>query len=278
MKQELTFKEAIDDGRFLEAEEMINRGDDILKSRWRFKLSDAFGKIIENNAFNVLEALVEKGHIEMDIYEYDSFEYTIFQSLAENISDSDEALAFLNNFIPKVENLNDNLGKDTWLGLAFSSCAPAKMIQAMIDNGCNINYVNNVEDNFLHSICYISDYKITPELRAEYIQICVDNGLDINKKDLSGNTPLHEAIRCNRETVAELLLENGADPNIPNKKGETVYLLAIVHKHIWEFAKKMNDLMPIDLEAETGRKTTILFDYVNFIVIQMIFLSKRRKF
>ena len=78
MTQATTYKEAIENKRFLEAEDIINRGDDILKSQWQFRLFDSFRAIIQNEAYYVLNALIKTKHIELDIYEYDSFRDSIF--------------------------------------------------------------------------------------------------------------------------------------------------------------------------------------------------------
>ncbi|XP_068755480.1 transient receptor potential cation channel subfamily A member 1-like isoform X1 [Montipora capricornis] len=44
----------------------------------------------------------------------------------------------------------------------------------------------------------------------------LDKGADINEKDRDGLTPLHAATRFERENIAKLLLERGADPTIPS--------------------------------------------------------------
>lgn len=61
----------------------------------------------------------------------------------------------------------------------------------------------------------------------ELIKYCIDNGADINWKDIADNTALHYACDncgCSRDIQAELikfLLEQGADVNITNKAGDT---------------------------------------------------------
>jgi len=282
MTEATTFKEAIDNKRFLEAEDMIKRGDDILKSQWAFKLSDAFGKIIQNNAFHVIEALVEHDHIELDIFEYDNFRDTIFLALT-NSPDTDEAVMFFEAFIPKVENLNDSLEDDTWLSIALHYGMPLRLIQTMIENGCDINYIDTKEQNLLHYVVGSTYHKVTPKLRLEYIQLLIENGLDVGRPSIMGNTALHTAVSLKRQDVAKLLLEHGADANIPtkynssypNQSGATPYHAAILDQFDYEMVELLSEYSPVDFYVETPRKTTLLFDYVESCRQQTV--SERQK-
>jgi ankyrin repeat protein len=56
----------------------------------------------------------------------------------------------------------------------------------------------------------------------EAAQIAVDMGVDVNAVDPSGDTALHDAARQRFDTVIEFLVSHGADPNIRNKRKQTV--------------------------------------------------------
>lgn len=277
--QASTFKEAIDNKRFLEAEDMIKRGDDILKSQFMFKLADAFPKIIQNNAFYVIDALVEHNHIELDIYEYDSFKDSVFSALASDIQDTDEAVEFLEKFMPQVDSLNDNLQDDTWLGLAFRFGAPTRIIQTMIDNGCDANYLDNNENTYLHLVCGGGmSPRLNDEKAMEYIELLISQGLDVNRPNSSGTIPLHTAVGMKKEKQVELLLQYGADPNIPDKlstsypmnSAHTAYHKAILQNMDFDMVQLLMNYTPIDLYVETGRKTNILYDYMKTCVFNGI--------
>jgi uncharacterized protein len=62
----------------------------------------------------------------------------------------------------------------------------------------------------------------TPLDAIAAVQICLDNGLDINAVGANGNTALHDAIG-GREGVdiVRYLIEHGADPGIKNTRGQT---------------------------------------------------------
>ena len=46
-------------------------------------------------------------------------------------------------------------------------------------------------------------------------------GIDLDRRDAEGNTPLYHACRQGYRDVAALLLERGADPSLANNRGET---------------------------------------------------------
>ena len=51
------------------------------------------------------------------------------------------------------------------------------------------------------------------------IQSLLNAGMDINQRDIDGNTPLHKACAANRLDVVEFLHSRGADLHAKNKKG-----------------------------------------------------------
>ncbi|HRB72319.1 ankyrin repeat domain-containing protein [Flavobacterium sp. WV_118_3] len=61
----------------------------------------------------------------------------------------------------------------------------------------------------------------------EVVQILIDNGADVNIPDSYGNTPLMTAADMfdDDATIIQLLLENGADPHQKNNYGVSVYKL-----------------------------------------------------
>ena len=54
------------------------------------------------------------------------------------------------------------------------------------------------------------------------VKILADRGgIDLDRRDAEGNTPLYHACRQGYRDVAALLLERGADPSLANNRGET---------------------------------------------------------
>ncbi len=61
---------------------------------------------------------------------------------------------------------------------------------------------------------------------VEGIQALINAGIDVNQQDKEGNTVLMGAAGYRRTAIVRLLLNNGADVMIKNKKEKTVYDLA----------------------------------------------------
>ncbi len=59
----------------------------------------------------------------------------------------------------------------------------------------------------------------------------IDQGADINAKDMSDETPLHYAVRQGHKDIAELLVTKGADVNAKNKGGHTPLHFAAFKGH-----------------------------------------------
>ena len=50
------------------------------------------------------------------------------------------------------------------------------------------------------------------------IQSLLNAGMDVNQRDVEGNTPLHRACAANRLDIVELLYSNGANLNAKNNR------------------------------------------------------------
>ena len=66
--------------------------------------------------------------------------------------------------------------------------------------------------------------------QAEVLKLLIANGIDVNKTNGNGFTPLHLAAIRNKAEAAKLLLDAGADPNQPNlldKKMAAIHYAAV---------------------------------------------------
>lgn len=57
--------------------------------------------------------------------------------------------------------------------------------------------------------------------RAPQLEMLIEAGVDLNRKDSMGRTPLHEAGSVNNAAGALTLLQAGADPSIKDNRGDT---------------------------------------------------------
>ena len=64
--------------------------------------------------------------------------------------------------------------------------------------------------------------------KLDMMPILLENGADINSKDMTGMTPLHVAAMLGRPEEATWLLVHGADPQITDEFGDTPLHTAIV--------------------------------------------------
>ncbi|CAB0036010.1 unnamed protein product [Trichogramma brassicae] len=111
----------------------------------------------------------------------------------------------------------DNLG-NTPLHSAVNSCVNEKAFEFLLRRGANPNTTNTEGSTPLHIICKASSnvdlVKMLFELtNAKYKPV------QVNAQDKLGNTPLHLNLDCGCKDTTELLLRNGADPNVANADG-----------------------------------------------------------
>jgi cytohesin len=83
-----------------------------------------------------------------------------------------------------------------------------EIVDFLIEKGAKIDVKNNLNKTPLH---YVKDVKIAETL--------LKKGIDINGKDIEGNTPLLSALLNNYDDLAIFFIKNGADVNVQNKLG-----------------------------------------------------------
>ena len=110
-----------------------------------------------------------------------------------------------------------------------------------LEHDANLNDVDatKYKNQPIH-FAVIRRYNVMP-----FVNLLIENKVDANAKNAFGDTPLHYLIKYNiksseRNAIAKLLIDNGANPNIPNKKGETA--LDIARKVDVGFAGRLESL------------------------------------
>ena len=111
-----------------------------------------------------------------------------------------------------------NLGR----GMSQSNKDLIKMLQILLSNGLDINATHDNEANTaLNLLCqagYLAD------LNTTIAEELIDAGADLNKPNQSGKTPLMSFAQRGNEmkyNIAELLLDNNADVNYVDQAGNT---------------------------------------------------------
>jgi len=105
----------------------------------------------------------------------------------------------------------DNIQKKEFFSAIIKN--DVKKVQELIDDGINVNSTN--EKNGWTALHYAAD-----KGRAKIAKILIENGADIDRRDVKGRTPLHIAAIKGNVKVAKVLLNYGADPNVLDAKGK----------------------------------------------------------
>lgn len=246
--------------QFQTAQQLLDNGETIPKTIDSYMLADAIRRIVNARRFEFLDMLINNGSIELDIYEYDRFNETIFEQLFIHLKDNDDDLEWFSQFLSKVINKNDEVNNQTLLGYAFERGAHPKIIKALIDAGCDTSYKNNAEENFIMQVIrkYIPDENKT----LAYIDLLIAEGLDVNSPDIVKKTPLTAAVQSGKEYLFDILLKNGAQPNLADKDGETAFFNAVVNWSIYSMYEKLASYEKPDFDLRDKAGETILTGYL----------------
>jgi len=87
MQTQNIIEQYIFQGNLDAAREAIKNGESFSEQYLKNNFSQITAKIFEAKALDLVEALIKAGFIETDIYELDSFDKSIFSSLARNIKE-----------------------------------------------------------------------------------------------------------------------------------------------------------------------------------------------
>jgi len=260
MQNEDTIIQAFRRSDFQTAKQLLDNGEALPKTIEKFALGDAVRQIVNARRFEFLDLLIDKGLIELDIYEYDRFDGTIIEQLFTSLKDNEADLEWFRQFLSKVINKNDEVNNQTLLGYAFEKGAPPEIIKALIDAGCDTSYKNNAEDNFIMQV--VGNYYRDEAKAVAYIDLLIARGLDVNAPNIVKKTPLMAAVQKGKEHLLDILLKNGAEPNQPDKDGETAFFNAVVNWSIYSVYEKLASYEMPDFDLRDKAGETILTGYL----------------
>ena len=86
-------------------------------------------------------------------------------------------------------------------------------VESMLQEGVSVDYVDDEYDRT--ALMIASRYN-----RTNVIQLLLQNGADVNKRDCYGHTPVHYAADWNSTEAISMLIEHGASINIKNNEGD----------------------------------------------------------
>lgn len=125
----------------------------------------------------------------------------------------DEAIAELDDI-----NYADNEGRSLLMYAVLEN--DIEVIRTLIDKGANVNLHDNNGWTALHFAA--SEYLVT------VVKLLIDKNANVNAKDSYGNNVIWRAVFSSkgRGEIIQILLNNGADPNIANNSNVSALNLA----------------------------------------------------
>lgn len=252
--------DAFRNSNFQDAREILKEESNIPIDLQPFERIQLFDKLIRNRAFDIVFLFIRHQLIETDLYEYNTFNHTLLKSIFLNLQQEEKDIVFLDEFLSILQNLDEVIDNQTLLGHALEAGSHPLLIKSLINAGCDINWVSNAEETYLHQIT--SDNRINPETAAILLDLMINEGLDVNAMDIVKKTPLIHAISRNKVPLIDLLLKNGAGGNIPDNMGETAFYHAIVHQQNLPLYQSLRTYENPDFEILNKNKETILFEFL----------------
>ncbi len=91
-----------------------------------------------------------------------------------------------------------------------------EMVRLLQQNKCDVTYTDAKGNTFLHLVS-------GDDGEVGLVKAFIEFGLDVDKKNIEGNTSLHLAAESGKDNleVVQIIVEAGADVNAVNNKGET---------------------------------------------------------
>ncbi|MCR4033093.1 MULTISPECIES: ankyrin repeat domain-containing protein [Flavobacterium] len=251
-------------GKFDEARECLNNGEKFNEQYLKNNFSQIAARIIEAKEIDFIEKLIKAGFIETDIYELDNFDQSIFKPLALYLKDDEDSIAFFKELMSKIDNINDEISDKTLLGYFLEKGMSPKIVQVLVEDfGANTQYKNNAGENFIYTI--LNTYGLDAEKVKEYISILINNGVDINEKNIVGTTPLICAVKRNQKDVLPFLLENGADPNETDNQENSSFYYAAAEQFSFPMYELLAESSSANFNSINKNGKTLLTEFIRMM-------------
>jgi ankyrin repeat protein len=194
----------------------------------------------------------------------DSFDKSIFAPLSLYLKDDEESISFFKELMSKIDNINDEISDQTLLGYFLEKGISPKIIKVLIDDfGANTQYKNNAGENLIFKT--LNTYGLDAEKVKEYIKSLLENGVDINEKNIVGTTPLIAAVKRNKKELIPFLLENGADPNETDNQNNTAFYYAVAEQFSYEMYDSLASISSPDFNIVNKDGRTLLTNFISSV-------------
>jgi len=252
-------------GQYEQALSTIQSGEKLSKNIPEHQKSQILERLFSNGQYELINELVSSKWIETDIYEFDSFDKSVFGKVVWNLKNDERALSFFQDFISNFENLNDEVEAKTLINYFFEKGASVEKIKMLIDAGCDVNFTNNAEENLIHQV--IKTNLMKPQLSISYLELLINEGVDVNAPNIVKKTPLITAIEFNKPDYLDILLQNGANPNDLDQEGNSAFFYAVAHKQDLSLYLKLRDFGSPDFETINNAGVSLFFEYLRMMYV-----------
>lgn len=222
----------------------------------------AYERLIRNQGYISLQELIDADKISLDIYEYDRFDTSIFELLLK-AKETPELLDFLDQLLPQVDDINEELSGLSFLAYALENQASIAFLEKLIAHGASLDFKDNSDRNLLFYVRKSRGGFGGPvESPGQKLQFLLDQGVEVNQQDKGGKTKIFDTIAIRDLEGTKVLLEHGAELNIQNTRGETPYHEVLFAAQDPELYTLMRAYEPPRLDLVNKNGQSLLFDFV----------------
>ena len=233
--------------KFDEARERFQNGETLNTRYAENNKSQIINTILREKAYDLIDQLIEQELIQTDIYEYDSFDRSVFKNIVMTVKADEESLSFLRNFLTNIRNKNDDVRDMSALQFCMEEGADPAIIECMTEAGFRADYKNNADSNLIHSV--VGRGMLDETKGKAYLELLFSNGVDVNHKNVAGTTPLMLAVQRGKKNYLDLLLQHGADPNEQDSKGNSAFYYAVVEQQNRSVYDKIKEYATPDFDT-----------------------------
>jgi ankyrin repeat protein len=255
--------EAFKNNNFQEAREILKDKVNIPESLEPYERIRLFELLIKGKAFDIILFFFDHRLIETDLYEYQKFSNTLIRDMFLFLKEDKEDMGFLDDVLSRLENIDEPVDGQTLISYVFEVGAGSFLLRRLIAGGCDPVWVNNAEQTYLHQVARNNSIRL--ELALAYASILIDAGVDVNATDIVKKTALYYTIDRHKLPLVDLLLENGAQTNLPDNANETGFYKAIVDQQSLDLYVKFREYESPDFTISNNNGETILFQYLKRI-------------
>lgn len=220
----MTLHKTLQKRDYATSKELLEAGEKLPSDLKSHQFTSILDGLVQHQEFALIFLFMDDGSIATDVYEYDSFNNTIFQSIVRYLPNDEASQEFLGSFISRLDSLNDELEGKTLLSFALENEIALELIQVLVEHGCDTHILDRSDNNLIHQIVKKYTRKFDNGLR--YLQFLYQEGVDVDKPNVVMDTPLHIAVREHRIPYIQWLMKNGANANLQNKQGESPFFIA----------------------------------------------------